>query len=233
MKRGQKKMLVLAMMTAFVATALFLPGLLCAGNLEPSVPPGPTMHTLDEVYDKLEVIDGKFDSAPAVPCDAAPVEKTGQTSTYGPNDDGTLEKGVAWPDPRFTDYPDGTVTDNLTGLVWLRNANCFATRMVWDDALAVCNNLADGQCGLMDGSEPGDWRLPNVKELQSLIDFGQYDPALPSGHPFSGVQFYYWSSTTDADDTSGAWFVSLYDGIVYNDSKTINGHFVWPVRGGQ
>ncbi|UCE55232.1 MAG: hypothetical protein JSV31_07260 [Desulfobacterales bacterium] len=54
----------------------------------------------------------------------APVAKTGQTDSYADCDDGDLEKGIVWPVPRFTDNEDGTVTDNLTGLVWLKNANC-------------------------------------------------------------------------------------------------------------
>jgi hypothetical protein len=49
----------------------------------------------------------------------APVPKTWQTTSYGTGDDGDLRKGVAWPDPRWTDNGDGTVTDHLTGLIWL------------------------------------------------------------------------------------------------------------------
>ena len=112
----------------------------------------------------------------------APVPKTGQTAYYGTNDDGTLEKGVAWPTPRFTDNGNGTVTDKLTGLVWLKDANCMGFK-TWDDALAAANGLADGQCGLADGSKPLDWRLPNVRELASLIDYGNQNPALPGAHP--------------------------------------------------
>jgi len=46
----------------------------------------------------------------------------------------------AWTGVRFTDNGDGTVTDNLTALIWLKNADCFGTR-VWADALSDCNNL--------------------------------------------------------------------------------------------
>ena len=53
----------------------------------------------------------------------APVEKTGQTTSCAAGDDGALKKGVAWPSPRFTDNADGTVSDNLTGLIWLKQAN--------------------------------------------------------------------------------------------------------------
>jgi len=133
------------------------------------------------------------------------------------------------------------VTDRLTGLIWLRNADCFGLR-TWDDALSVSNNLADGQCGLTDGSEPGDWRLSNRNELQSLLHIGHSDPALPNtegtgqwteGDPFTGVQSgSCWSSTTGADGTGFAWYVALFSGYVLNGSKTSD-YYVWPVRGRQ
>ena len=181
-------------------------------------------------------------------CPVALVEKTGQTELYVTGDDGDLEKGVAWSDPRFTDNGDGTVTDNLTGLIWLKNANCFGTR-TWAQALSDCNNLADSgdpdlSCGLTDSSSAGDWRLPNVKELQSLIDYGVYNPALPNtdgtgtgqwseDDPFSGVvSHFYWSSTTFASPTDDAWFVYLGYGHVSLANK-YDAFYVWPVRGGQ
>lgn len=89
-----------------------------------------------------------------------------------------------------------------------------------------------------------DWRLPNVKELQSLIDFGYNGPALcntgnsgkwTSGDPFTGVQLYsYWSSTTRSGNTVNAWNVNMDGGGVNNIAKStlVNVH-VWPVRGGQ
>jgi hypothetical protein len=124
------------------------------------------------------------------------------------------------------------VTDELTGLIWLKNANCFGNRD-WSTALSDANGLADGQCGLSDGSIAGDWGLPNVRELHSLIDFGRYNPALPAGHPFTGVQSsHYWSSTTDANYTDRAWHVNVNVGSVYFVSKGSN-LYVWPVRGGK
>ena len=55
----------------------------------------------------------------------APVPKTGQVSSFVTGDDGDLRKGVSWPVPRFVDNLDGTVTDNLTGLMWLQEGNCL------------------------------------------------------------------------------------------------------------
>jgi DNA-binding beta-propeller fold protein YncE len=52
----------------------------------------------------------------------APVSKTGQAISCADGDDGALQKGVVWPIPRFTDNQNGTVTDNLTGLMWIKNA---------------------------------------------------------------------------------------------------------------
>ena len=148
----------------------------------------------DGECDLEEDINGD-EECDALDCQGEPgyggVPQTGQTTSYETGDDGDLERGVVWPDPRFTDNRDGTVTDNLTGLIWLKKANCEAGRS-WSAALTFANSLYDGwtgdpnggDCGLSDGSSPGDWHLPNVRELQSLIDLGRHLPALPSGHSF-------------------------------------------------
>jgi hypothetical protein len=191
----------------------------------------------------------------------APVAKTGQTQCYKfdgtnwvedvdcvtntpPNQDGKLRKGVAWPNPRFTKNGNGTVTDNLTGLIWLENANCFG-KQTWVDAMGSANGLASGACGLADGSVAGDWRLPNVKELQSLIDYAYYEPALSntagtghhfSGDPFTNLGFYnwYWSSSPRVGiSSSTVWCVALTDGTVTLLGRTTTTTYVWPVRGGQ
>lgn len=171
----------------------------------------------------------------------APVEKTGQKTSYATGDDGDLEKGVAWPNPRFTDNSNGTVTDNLTGLIWLKNANCYGTR-TWAQALTDCNGLNSGECGLTDGSVQGDWRLPNSNELASLVHKGYYNPAVPNtagtgkwaeGDPFNSVvSSLYWSSTADASSPAYAWYVRMYNGHVYVNYDSLD-LYVWPVRGGQ
>ncbi len=134
---------------------------------------------------------------------------------------------------RFTDNNNGTVTDSITGLIWLKSANCNTiSPKNWDAAISAAASLASGNCGLNDGSTAGQWRLPSRNELQSLIDYTTYNPALLAGYPFTNVQSnVYWSSTTYAGGASFAWYVHLGYGGVIASSKA-NPYYVWPVRGG-
>ena len=143
-----------------------------------------------------------------------------------------------WPNPRFTDNGNGTVTDNLTGLIWTKNADCQGGRN-WGDALAHCNALMSGACGLTDGSVAGNWRLPNRRELESLVDLRYYNPAMPNtagtgqateGDPFTNLQSkVYWSSSTHAYSTYYAWYVGFYSGHVTSNTKTFT-YYVRCVR---
>ncbi len=156
----------------------------------------------------------------------SPVPKTGQTTSYRSGDDGDLETGVAWPNPRFTDLSDGTVKDNLTGLEWVKAPHSLSGnsgRMKWISAIDFCNNLVY--------AGHSDWRLPSRKELMSLVDYGRC--GLPAGHPFAGVQYsHYWSGTSYAYYTDRAWYVYMGYGNVDYYYKTRD-YYVWPVRGGQ
>jgi len=98
--------------------------------------------------------------------------RTGQTKCWdtegveipcaGTGQDGDIQAGVAWPDPRFTDHGNGTVTDNLTGLMWMKNANLPNDYMNWQQAL---NYVAGINTGTYPNYGYTDWRLPNRKEL--------------------------------------------------------------------
>ena len=179
--------------------------------------------------------------------------QTGQTKCYdaagseitcrGSGQDGDKLAGAVWPNPRFTDNANGTVTDNLTGLIWLKNANCF-NKQAWTNALASANTLANGSCDLSDGSAPGTWRLPNVDELESLVDEGRSNPALPATQPFTGTQSSsYWSSTDTGeiwgDGARYSWSVDMnYGGVAIRARGGYPGDvgallYVWPVRGGK
>ncbi|MFZ4791350.1 MAG: DUF1566 domain-containing protein [Candidatus Competibacteraceae bacterium] len=183
-------------------------------------------------------VTGAYSGSSATFSAPFPAAKTGDATENNNN-----PTGVTWPNPRFTDQTNGTVTDNLTGLVWLKNANCEDTTvggLSWDEAMTWAVNLATGKCGLSDGSFVGQWRLPTIKELRSLVDHQFRNPAIPNTagtgqwierDPFTGVQSHnYWSSTTVAADSSQAWGVMINVGVAvwyYGASGS-----VWPVRGG-
>jgi hypothetical protein len=187
-------------------------------------------------------------SGPRAP---APVEVTGQTTIDALGDDGDIQAGVPFPRPRFRDNGDGTVKDNLTGLIWLKDASCLGARY-WVPALAAVNALnagTDFSCVDYTAGRFTDWRLPNIKELQSLVHFGFSGPALSNaagtakwteGDAFSDVQgaTAYWSSTSRTGfATTRAWGVGLSSGIVFQFEKDDQIFpdapllFVWPVRG--
>jgi hypothetical protein len=195
-----------------------------------------------------ETLDGQIipkldqcNQCPECPECKAGFPKTGQTTSYQAGDDGSFQKGVPWPNPRFTDNKNGTITDNLTGLIWLKDANCDGAK-TWDQAVIFSNNLANGMCGLSDGSSAGDWRLPNAFELVSLIDWGFWNPALSntagtgqcsSGDPFWNVvtegQCFYFTSTTYHWVNNEAWAVPMSSGGIVDMSKS-SPFYVWPVR---
>lgn len=139
-----------------------------------------------------------FSEDPDSPHNSAPCGFTGQ--------DGEYEAGLAPPSNRFVDNGDGTVTDRFTELVWLKQADCLDDlEYSWSEATSFGKNLfgTANICGLQDGSAAGSWRLPNVRELMSLLDYGSpgYQnggAALPDGHPFTAPGTWYWTSTTYA-----------------------------------
>jgi hypothetical protein len=145
----------------------------------------------------------------------------------GSGQDGEYRSGRAWPEPRFQVEKDSAV-DLLTGLRWLRTADAAAGDVTWQEALeAVAQLNADGGAG--DVSCRG-WRLPNINELESLVDLGRHSPALPSGHPFRKVREGYWSSTTSAFEPDWAWALYLTKGAVGIGRKRGAYFSAWAVR---
>lgn len=170
--------------------------------------------------------------------------QTGQTKCYNSNgdllpscvgtgQDGELRIGAAWPSIRFTDNNNGTITDNLTGLIWLKDANCFGNQ-VWSNALSLARGLATGTCGLTDGSNLGQWRLPSIIELESIVSQEQANPYLWLNMQgfinFQGAK--YLSSSTDLGYTSDARSVDMRDGNTTSNSKTVGPVYMLPVRNG-
>lgn len=124
---------------------------------------------------------------------------------------------------RFSDRGDGTVKDNGTGLVWQKcsmgqgatDCSGTATTAEWQGALRYCRNLS------LAGKS---WRLPNVNELKSIVDYSVYDPAIDkSFFPNTvAVGSYYWSSTTNfATDKDYAWSIVFSSGYMISHWKII------------
>ena len=135
---------------------------------------------------------------------------------------------------RFTDNGDGTVTDNATGLMWLKDpASVFTGGACnWATAISSCESLSFA------GYD--DWRLPNIRELLSIVDYGRYngdpqgDVAAVDKTYFSGYSAVgYYSSTTAPNGTTNCWYVDLPLGRVICNAAKGGSMYVTAVRGGQ
>lgn len=150
-------------------------------------------------------------------------EKTEATSTEG---DSVVTTG------RFLDNGDGTVTDTITDLMWLKDVNCVAS-MEWQAALDMVKNLnADPlslNCKELTATGYDDWALPNRNELRSLISYSVDLPALATDFPTESIQPYYWTSTSVASHPKLAYDIYMGTGALSMSNKTAKRH-MWPVR---
>ncbi len=107
----------------------------------------------------------------------------------------------------FIDNNDGTVTDTKTGLMWQQSGG---GRMTWENAITYCEELHFAY--------KNDWRLPSKNELQSIIDYNKYEPAVDATIDCTNAS--YWTSTSYARNNIYAWSVSLRSGFIHNNTKT-------------
>jgi hypothetical protein len=152
-------------------------------------------------------------SATTSPHAIAVVQKipgTGQTTVYATGDNGTYSNINPM---SFTDNGDGTITDNVTGLMWQKQDN--GTKMTWANALTYCTSLSLGG--------HADWRLPSRMNLITIVNYGTLSPAINTTYFPSTQSSFYWPSTTYAGDTTYAWIVYFLVGTVY-DLKTYTGY---------
>jgi hypothetical protein len=169
-------------------------------------------------------------------CPPQRLPATGQTKCYDlqgyeiecasadyPGQDGFSQKGCPIAS-RFVDNGDGTLTDSCTGLMWQKTTADVngdgqvntelhgADSVSWEEALQYCESLELG------GHD--DWRLPNVRELESIVDYGR---CYPSIDPIFGLEYgTYWSSTTVVNLQALAWYVPFYYGGANFDEKRFN-----------
>lgn len=170
-----------------------------------------------------------FASPPAL------LHQTGQSTCYDntgkiiicsmTGQDGEILAGAAWPVPRFTTNDDQTITDNLTGLVWVMDSNSSGGALNWQDALRYITILnSRNYLG------HGDWRLPNINELESLVNKQPELAAWLESNGFFNVQpGYYWTSSSYTNHPAYAWAVGMHGGILAGHRK-IDTNSIWPVR---
>jgi hypothetical protein len=144
----------------------------------------------------------------------------------GSGQDAEAGHGVAWrPDSRFR-LQEGSVLDTATGLYWLRDAGYGEFPRTWQEGLDFIAQMNREQV-----LGKNDWRLPNRRELRSLISHQASRPALPEQHPFENLfHGWYWTSTTAAISPAHAWYVDMGGGRMFYGGKD-QSFMVWPVRG--
>jgi len=122
----------------------------------------------------------------------------------------------------FTDNNDGTVTDNNTGLMWQKEDD--NELYMWENALTYCEVMSLG--------EHSDWRLPNIKELETIVDENQLNPAINETYFPDTELNEYMSATTCVYSTPMVWVVYFATGAMGPTEKTTP-RYVRCVRGGQ
>ena len=144
-------------------------------------------------------------------------------SDAGSGQDGDYRLGHQWPVPRFVPG-ELTVLDRLTNLCWTRQADSSNGPVSWQQALTVVQRLNKHRFAGLDR-----WRLPNINELESLVDCAAHNPALSADQPFINLREGYWSATTSFFETDWAWVLYLEKGACGVGHKPGKTFFVWPV----
>ena len=155
--------------------------------------------------------------------------------------DEDIQEDEGWLNPRFTDNGDGTVTDHLTGLMWLQDANCIATHysdldrdgmVLWKKALDFAAGIDNGTYSKC-GAGYTDWRLPNASELESLFNTeNSRTVSWLNRQGFTNVQAKnYWTPTSCTHRTDDARIIFMWDSKM-DVFVTTCYVYIWPVRAG-
>ena len=204
-------------------------------DLTSSATPASTFHTLKDIYEAIPILEanniatGTTYMGVTGTMYSSQSLKTGQTLCYDPSgstgdeisctgtgQDGEYQVGQAMSYTTTTN----TVLDNSTGLMWkkcsegLSGDNCetgSATTHTFAQAIAICEDDTT--------DEYTNWRLPNIKELLSIVDYGKVSPAIDTDFFPGTVSDLYWSSTAYLDCPYYAWVVYFGGGNANGDAK--------------
>lgn len=155
---------------------------------------------------------------------------TEQTTSFRTGDDGYFKKGYPRNGARFTDNGDGTITDNATGLMWVKEPGAIGgnfgsagspAKMTWNNAIDEC--LALNYAG------HNNWRLPNIKELLSIQQWQTGPPTINTAFFPNTVSANYWTSSTLTAYSLNAWVVPFGEWGISAVAKT-GTQYVRPVR---
>ncbi len=192
------------------------------------------------------------------PTKGRPIE-TGQTTSYGPGSDGDIQKGLS---PMFSDLGNGVIKDQRTGLFWEKKSDDGSIHDK-DNSYTWCSSGGEYICNTdgspMDGTMVTtflaglntppcsggfcDWRIPNVRELATLVNyeavnpatFGAFNAGCTVGCTVTTcsctISDFYWSSSTFQDFPVYAWAVRFHNGVTRDVFKA-DGGYVRAVRGG-
>ena len=159
------------------------------------------------------------------------VPRTNQSVVYYKGDDGTYMTGVEGQVERFVDQGDGTIYDKATGLEWVADPSEIGgvwgtpgtpATMDWYEALTNCKEL--------NYAGHNDWRLPNTKELETLIDYSKKDPSI-DGNKFPNTQNgNYWSGSITNHGCDNQYDPNFGNGTKGWDQDKNKKKYVRPVR---
>ncbi|MFO7817540.1 MAG: DUF1566 domain-containing protein [Thermodesulfobacteriota bacterium] len=137
--------------------------------------------------------------------------KGNKISCLDSGQDAEYSTGPEIPQPRFISAGMGLVQDKYTQLVWCKESDVSIFPLTWQESLRLISALNEEKF-----LGRSDWRMPNRRELRSLIDHQQRMPALPSENPFSGIQeSWYWTGTSSAQFPDYAWYIHLAGGRMF------------------